>query len=450
MKNLQRMRHDAIERRGATERKEGAARGFGRRSTNEPLVDRDACDKDQDTRTGRCQKKAGRGCVTLAMLAFAISAPGCYASGPIENYKAPDNDQGSDTESESDSEQFQDAGLDTCTGEIDADKEEFLPEGQNARLTKAGHKIWAAALDTENGAVKVKITDKLWNQIGEEIELSEDTPSVELELDGETFSITFCGIVDTEEGPAAQFRTTRPKGFVHCDVVDCGNESNPLEHEVDVATIETIITHTESIGEYPDNDDESDCVEVVRTIWKQELSFAAPLSTQNNLGPEETKTVLVHDLDGENLEAFEMELLEVDGEEGSVKVGAALASGSMSADETMAGGDLEVTMEEPGEDVLPGFSYAWPPDPDALIWETSDSNPNEKEVDVEADSGYHPFVIRYTALQGDGSAYVKLFGKADVQILKDGEQARIGGQVYTSEIEMGAGIIANVTLEAVE
>lgn len=452
MKGLQLLRYGAGERREEA-RGDDAKPGFGRHGNKQPLVGADADNRDKDEMAGRCRKKAGRSAALLATLMLAASGPGCYASGPIEQYTAPDN-HGSDIESDSESDtdgQFTDAGLITCAGEIDADKEEFLPDGDNARLTKAGHMMWIKTLDQENGSVNVKITDMIWNQIGDEITFSEDMPSVELDLDGETFNLIFCGIVETEEGFAAQFRITRPNGFVHCDEVKCGNESNPLEHMVDLLSTETIITFTHSEGEYPDNDYAGDCADVIRTIKKQSLSFAAPLFTQNNLGPDEDKTVVVHDLDSDTLEEVEMELLEVDGEEGSAKIGISLASGDISEGETLTAGDLEVEVEAVGDDDLPEFSYAWPADPYAPIWENSGDNANEKEVNVQADSGYYPFVIRYTGLQENGSFHIHVFKKQDVQVLENGEQANIGSQIYTGEITIGDNHnIVAIELDAVE
>ncbi len=446
MRDLRLMRNDAAERREARKEREETKRGFGRHGTKEPLVDRDS--DDTDTRSGRCQKRVGRSGIAAAVLALAMSNPGCWASGPIEGLHAPDN--GHETDTISDSDQLQDAGLVTCAGEVDPDKEEFLPQGGNARLTRAGHMLWVKSLDQAEGTATVKITDSLWNQIGDEIEFSENAPSVALALDGETFDIIFCGIVESDGGFAAQFRSTRPRGFVHCLEVDCGGDFGPFEHVIDASSTETIVGHSESEGEVADNDYEGDCAGVARIIIKQELGFAAPLPTQNNLSAEDEKMVVLRHFDGDILGDVKMDLLEADGEEGSVKIGTALASGNISAGGSMVSGNLVVTMEEPGADSLPGFSYGWPPDPDALIWETAGSNPNEKEVHVQADSGYHSFVIRYTGLQEGGSAYVKLFEKAGVQILKDGGEAMIGGQVYTATISMGGGTIAKVTLNAVE
>ncbi|MDD5172416.1 MAG: hypothetical protein PHF60_05265 [Candidatus ainarchaeum sp.] len=446
MRGLQLARHDATERRqnAARRQSEEPKPGFGRHGNRQPLVGAD----DKEMKAGRGWKRTGRSGAAFTVL-LLLSNPGCYASAPIEQYNAPDNDHGSDTESDSD--QFQDAGLATCAGEVDADKEEFLPDGENVRLTAAGHKMWITSMDLENGSVKAKITDYLWNQIGDEIEFSEDAPSVTLQLDGETFDLIFCGIVEDPGGHAAQFRTTRPKGFVYCLDVDCGGDFGPFEHVVDTSSTATNIGHIESDGEVADNDYEEDCAGVVRMVITQELSFAAPLPTQNNLSAEDEKTVVLRNFDGDILGGVEMDVLEVDGEEGSMKLGVSLASGSIAEGETLLAEDLEIEAEEAGDADLPEFSYAWLPDPYATIWESTGSNANEKEVNVQADSGYYPFVIRYTALQEDGSAHVHVFKKQDVQILKNDEQARIGSQVYTAQITIGdTQTIVAVSLDAVE
>jgi type 1 fimbria pilin len=270
-----------------------------------------------------------------------------------------------------------------------------------------------------------------------------------VELDGKAFSLILCGVMAIDGGYMAQFRTTRPNGFVHCIEVDCGNESVPLTHAVDAISIETIITRTHSGGEIPDDDQPEDCAELARTMKKQSLAFDAPLSDQNNLGAGEGRTLVLHELEDNTLEELEMDLLEVDGAAGAVKVGIALASGDIAEDGTLVAGDLAVTREEGG--LLPGFSYGWLPDPDALIWETEGSGANEKNVNVQADSGYHAFVNRYTAIQQDGGVYIRIFKKADVQVLKNGEQAIIGSQVYSAELaaEDGQGIV-EIELDAVE
>ncbi len=341
-------------------------------------------------------------------------------------------------------------------GENIADNEALLAVGGKiAVFTKSKHSVKALEVDPEVGEAVLEFDKPNGETMDSGYEVvGEDDPVLTIDADGEIQHIVFCGIEENSvEGVAARVATDRENGFVHCLDINSGSDSVPVEHEIDAETVEILVSNVHAGGQFAEDGDTEDCEPETDTLKKQYITFedadgaATSLTSRNILLHSEAQTLKVHKLVEGLLQTFEVDLYEVDGAAGTVKIGTSkLGVGILGVgDSVVANEELRVSLNNFVGDV-PDFSYAYEPDMDAEVWVTLTDNPNEVEVNVVSGETTKFFVVRFSDNKGDGMVDVTVLSKSALFVLGSGSESDLDGKIYSSATETDELGVKKITL----
>lgn len=446
-------------------RQEGSGRhgeGIGR-GRKDPL--HDELEPSRLSRFGSAIKGIGR--VTVAALVFAGAVGFASCSGENKN-ENEDTDTVTETEMGTDTDSEIDTGSedsDTGTGQFNAceefqndsieDNQATVQEGGSLIVGPTGYWMQVVIADANNQLAEVHFMDEMFNPVDSNGNPSQneeesyavstmDNPTLTVGFGGEEQEITICGVIETVDGKKlAMFVTNRAKGFMECDYVNSGSDSNPEEYQVSTWTMETIVVSTHHQGFVQG---EAECPAEADSFFVQEAAgFDIPLPEQDNIPGEYFPTIKVRN----NV----FDLLAVLASQLKMRIAPTTEVARLCEGDSTTKDGLTVTYTGPEQNNAPNLAFAYE---DVDQFQETAVSANEELLSMDVDGATKEFVLRYSTPEYSGldSNYkscisLQAYTAETVAFIGNGQEPlTINGTPYVSTISaVDSGVNQMVTVE---